>query len=187
MTVEGPAPNQASADNPEHHQQPRQQLFKPVPAIESLKFCVRRSFRQCILVLLMDNCPIMFSSYVTEFYAARSVCTMSVYVYHLQLAGCNLVEITLCVSCTRRELLSTVHPATIATAASSSQLAKPAAAKKDSCGGEESLTVEEPDLAFMTPPTATGTAYKTSFPGGRWMCSLTCRRGRARRQTIVCT
>ena len=87
----------------------------------------------------MDNCPNMFSSNVTEFYAAGSVCTMSVYIYNLQWAGINPAKKTLCVSCRLRELLSAVQPAIISTAASTSQLAKPATAKGDPCGGEENL------------------------------------------------
>ena len=64
---------------------------------------------------------------------------MSLYIYHLRWAGINPAKITLCVSCTRRELPSAVHPATIATAVSTSQLIRPAAAKKGQCGGEASL------------------------------------------------
>ena len=87
----------------------------------------------------MDICPTMFSSNVTEFYAAGSVCTKSVYIYNLQWAGINPAKKTLCVSCKLRELLSAVQPAIISTAASTSQLAIPAAAKEDPCGGEENL------------------------------------------------
>ena len=87
----------------------------------------------------MDNCLTMFSRNVTEFYAAGSVCTMSVYIYNLRWAGINPAKKTLCVRCRLRELLSAVQPAIISTAASTSQLAKLAAAKEDSCGCEENL------------------------------------------------
>ena len=103
-----------------------------------------------MLVLLIDDCPIMFSN-VTEFYAAGSVCTMSVYDLHLRWAGFDSAEVTLCVSCKRRELLSAVKLATLATAVSLSQLTKPAAASKDSCEERKALTVEGPDPQIIGP------------------------------------
>ena len=64
---------------------------------------------------------------------------MSCYIIHLRWAGFNPAEVTLCVSCKRRELLSDVKLANLSTAVSLSQLTKPAASSKDSCGAEVSL------------------------------------------------
>ena len=114
------------------------------------------------------------------------------YIYHLRWAGFNPAKITLCVSCLRRELPSAVHPAIIATAVSTSQLIRPAAAKKDQCGGEASLDCGGPapyqDRADN--PDTTKSHRVTIFDtlARREVEVLTSvQEGRARRQTIVCT
>ena len=146
-----------------------------------------------MLVLLMDECHIMSSSYVTEFYAAGSVCTLSVYIYHLRWAGFIPAKITLCVSCLRRELPSAVHPAIIATAVSTSQLIRPAAAKKDQCGGEASLDCgrTRPQIRCKSVILDTTKSHRVNIfdmLARREVEVLTSvQEGRARRQTIVCT
>ena len=152
--MEGPDPpacwgqDQGQADHPGRHLQPQDQPHLASSRQDSLSSSVRRSFRQGMLVLLFDDCPSIFNSFDTEFYVAGSVRTMY---YLTSMMWLELIQpgVTLFESCKRRELSSAVIPAALPTAVSSSQLAKPTAAKKCFCLWRRAhcLTVEGPDLS----------------------------------------
>ena len=63
LTVGGPDPQIRARSGIQDTTDATLQLFEPVPARESLKFCVERSFRQGKLVLLIDDSPSKYSHY----------------------------------------------------------------------------------------------------------------------------